>query len=640
MINITLPDGNIKSFNEPIDGITLASNISIKLKKNAIAMKVNHIVKDLTTIINEDCAVDIITAENLEGMEIIRHDAAHILAHAVKELYPDTQIAIGPAIENGFYYDFARNESFSKEDLIKIESKMKEIITADYKIERKTLTRNAAIEYFSNLGENYKVELINSIPEDEEIIIYSQGNFTDLCQGPHSTSTGKVKAFKLMKLSGAYWRGDNKNQMLQRIYGTAWADEKQLKNYLHLLEEAEKRDHRKIGKEMDLFHFQEEAPGAVFWHPNGWSIFQKLIDYMRSHQKAAGYLEINTPEIIDRSLWEASGHWEKFGENMFTAHVADDRVYAVKPMNCPGCIQVFKHGLTSYKELPMRLAEFGKVHRFEPSGSLHGLMRVRAFTQDDAHVFCTEEQINEECKTICKYILNIYKDFGFDNIKVKFSDRPIKRIGSNEIWDKAENSLLEAVKSLGLEYTLNTGEGAFYGPKLEFTLTDAINRDWQIGTLQVDLNLPVRLGATYIDKDTTKQHPVMLHIASFGSFERFIGILLEHYAGKLPLWLIPIQIAITTIVSDANFYAEEIFELLTRKGFRSILDTENNTLNYKIRKHFLAKVPVIIVLGKQEVENRSISVRMLDQNIQQQYSLDEFVNVFSQKAKCPSELVI
>ncbi|KIE04614.1 Threonine--tRNA ligase [Candidatus Jidaibacter acanthamoeba] len=634
MLRITLPDGNFKEFPEHISGFEFAESISKSLKNEAIAVKINGELKDLDTLITEDSKVEVITSKSEEGLDIIRHDAAHLLAQAVKELYPETQVTIGPTIENGFYYDFAREEPFTLEDLAKIEAHMKKISARNDKVTRRVMSRDEAIEYFKSLGEIYKVEIIKSIPAQEEIKIYSQGGFADLCRGPHSPSTGKVKAFKLMKLAGAYWRGDSKNPMLQRIYGTAWSNETDLNAYLKQIEEAEKRDHRKLGKEMNLFHFQEEGPGVVFWHPKGWSLFQKLVEYIRQKQNDAGFMEIATPEILDRSLWEASGHWEKFQDNMFIAKASDDeKVFAIKPMNCPGGVQVFKQGIVSYKELPLRLSEFGKVHRYEPSGSLHGLMRVRGFTQDDAHVFCTEDQLTDECKKMCSLILDIYKDFGFDEVRLKFSDRPEKRIGSDEVWDKSEKALREAIEATGLPYTVNPGEGAFYGPKIEFVLRDAIGRDWQLGTIQVDLNLPVRLGAFYIGEDGKKHHPVMIHRAMFGSIERFLGIMLEHYAGKLPLWLAPVQVVIATITNQVDPYAEEVALTLKRQGIQVELDLNNDKINYKVRKHSLAKVPVILALGKNEMEKREVSVRRLGSDLQEVLDLNDFINKLVQEVK-------
>ena len=639
MINIHLLDGNIRSFEAPLSGLDIAKSISKSLAKKAIAIKVNGALKDLDTIIKEDAKIEIVTSDSSEGLEVIRHDAAHVLAQAVKELFPEVQVTIGPVIENGFYYDFAKSTPFHTEDLQVIEKKMLEIIHANQKIIRKVVSKKEAIEYFKSIGEFYKIELIEAIPDNEEVSIYWQGDFADLCRGPHSPSTGFIKAFKLMKISGSYWRCDSKNSALQRIYGTAWATTADLDNYLHMLEEAEKRDHRKLGKEMDLFHFQEEAPGAVFWHPKGWKLFQTLVNYMRLKQDKAGYLEISTPEIMDKCLWEESGHWGKFGDNMFTAHAADEKVYTVRPMNCPGGIQVFKHGIVSYRDLPLRLSEFGKVHRYEPSGSLHGLMRVRAFTQDDAHIFCTEDQLQEESLKVCQLVFEIYKDFGFDTIRVKFSTRPEKRLGSDEIWDKSETALLSSLQALGVEFTLNPGEGAFYGPKLEFVLRDAIGRDWQLGTLQVDQNLPGRLGAYYTGQDGNRHHSVMLHRALFGSLERFIGILIEHYAGKLPLWLAPIKVAVITITSDVADYANEIATILADNGVEHIVDTKGETLNYKIKQYSSVKIPIILIVGRNETKDRTASIRRIGSSDQQNMNLSEFITQIVAESRSPVNII-
>jgi len=636
MINLTLPDGKQRQYEPGVSGVEVAASISKSLEKAALAIKLNGKVFDLTTTITEDAKLEIITSDSPDGLEVIRHDAAHILAEAVKELYPETQVTIGPVIENGFYYDFARPTPFSTDDLQKIENQMRKIISRNEKIERKEMSRAEAIDYFKKLGEHYKVELISSIPETEKIGVYFQGKFADLCRGPHSPSTGRVKAFKLMKVAGAYWRGDSNNAMLQRIYGTAWATEEQLKTHLFQIEEAERRDHRKLGKEMDLYHFQEEAPGMVFWHPKGWQIFQTLVAYMRRRHMDCGYVEISTPEIMDKSIWEQSGHWEKFGENMYTAVTREEgKVYAVKPMNCPGGVQVYKHGIKSYRDLPIRMAEFGRVHRFEPSGALHGLMRARAFVQDDAHIFCTPEQMKDESRIICDLVLAIYKDFGFTDVRVKFADRPDKRIGSDEIWDQSEKALKEAAEYAGLRTTYNPGEGAFYGPKLEFVLQDAIGRDWQLGTLQVDLNLPMRFNANYTGEDGNKHHPVMLHRALFGSLERFIGILIEHYAGKLPLWIAPTQVVVATITNEADEYAKQVKLALAKAGLRVELDLENEKINYKIRKHSLAKVPIIAAIGKKEMADNQVSVRRLGSEEQEVLALTEFVNTLKNEAMPP-----
>jgi threonyl-tRNA synthetase len=627
MLNIELLDGKKITFNESINGFELTRKISKSLEKVALIMEVDGELKDLSFEIKKNSKVKIITAKDKEGLEVIRHDAAHIMAMAVQELYPETQVTIGPVIENGFFYDFARKEPFTSEDLNKIEKKMSEIIDRDVKTERVVWKRKDAIEHFKKLGEKYKAEIIESIPSEEELSIYHHGElWYDLCRGPHLASSGKIgKAFKLTKVSGAYWRGDSSNEMLQRIYGTCWGTKKDLDEYLQRLEEAEKRDHRKLGKEMDLFHFREESPGAVFWHEKGWILFQRLVEYMRMKQRFAGYKEINTPELLDRSLWEKSGHWEKFGEHMYTSETPDLKTFAVKPMNCPGCVQVFNQGLKSYRDLPLKLSEFGKVHRYEPSGALHGLLRVRAFTQDDAHIFCTENQITQESLTVTNLILKIYKDLGFEKVILKYSDRPEKRVGDDSVWDKSEAALLSAIKQSKLEYTINKGEGAFYGPKIEFVLRDAIGRDWQCGTLQVDLNLPGRLGASFIDKDGTKKVPVMLHRALFGSLERFIGILIENYAGKLPFWLSPIQAVVCPIAEENNEYVNKLFEDLFKEGIKCEVDLRNQKINYKIREHSLAKVPMILVCGKKEVSENTVTVRRLGSEKQEVYKRDELI---------------
>jgi threonyl-tRNA synthetase len=576
-------------------------------------------------------------SNNEPFIDILRHDTAHVLAMAVQELFPDAQVTIGPVIENGFYYDFDRKEPFTEKDLGTIEKKMKEIVNRDEKTSFKVMSREDAIKLFSDKGENYKVEIIRDLPESEELKVYYHGEWFDLCKGPHLESTGKIgKAFKLTKVAGAYWRGDSNNPMLQRIYGTAWETQEDLENYLNLLKEAEKRDHRKLGKELDLFHFQEEAPGSVFWHAKGWTLFRTLIDYMRHRQEEAGYEEINTPDIMDKSLWERSGHLEKFGDNMFTTEAREERVYALKPMNCPGCVQVYKQGLKSYRDLPLRVAEFGKVHRYEPSGALHGLMRVRAFTQDDAHIFCTEDQITEESKKVCDLVLSIYKDFGFENVSIKFSDRPEKRVGNDDVWDKSEAALREAMEATGLEYTLNPGEGAFYGPKLEFILKDAIGREWQCGTLQVDLNLPERLGGHYVAEDGQKHNPVMLHRALFGSLERFTGILIEHYAGNLPLWLAPIQAVVTPITSDINEYAERVFLSLKNKGIRVEKDLRNEKISYKIRENSLKKIPYQLILGKNEMEDNTVTLREFGNDKQEKIKFEKLNDFFQKKCMMPS----
>jgi len=636
MLNITLLDGKKLQFPGKVNGHEIAKTISPSLAKKALVIKVNDSFKDLSSFIEKDSTVQIITIEDDYGLEVIRHDTAHVLAMAVQELFKDTQVTIGPVIENGFYYDFSRKKPFTDEDLVKIEEKMREIIDRDEPTTREVWDREKAIEHFKKKGELYKAEIINSIPTKEEISIYFHGKWHDLCRGPHLTSTGKIgKAFKLTKLAGAYWRGDSNNEMLQRIYGTCWRNKKELDEYLHRIEEAEKRDHRKLGKVMDLFHFQEESPGAVFWHEGGWQLFQSLIDFMRQRQTEAGYREVNTPDILDKTLWEKSGHWEKFQEHMYTTKTPDERVFAIKPMNCPGCVQIFNQGLKSYRDLPLKLSEFGKVHRYESSGSLHGLMRVRSFTQDDAHIFCTENQITEESLKVTKLILDIYKAFGFENVILKYSDRPAKRVGDDKLWDKAEAALLEAVKASKLDYSINKGEGAFYGPKIEFVLRDTIGRDWQCGTLQVDLNLPGRLGATYIDKDGIKKNPVMLHRALFGSLERFIGILIEHYAGKLPLWLAPKQVAILPISQEFDDYAKKVSAELDKNKIRNIIDLKNEKINYKIREHSLSKTPILMICGSKEQESQSITLRRLGQEKQDILPLKEAVDLLVKESLAP-----
>jgi threonyl-tRNA synthetase len=624
MPTITLPDGSEKQFDAVTRGAEIAASIGKSLARDAVAVRVNGELWDLARDIEYDAAVEIITRESDDGVELLRHDAAHALAEAVKELWPETQVTIGPAIENGFYYDFSRKEPFTEDDLQVIEARMKEIVDRDEAIRREEWDRDEAVEFFQGIGEEYKAEIIASIPAGEPITLYRQGDFIDLCRGPHLPSTGKLgKAFKLTHVSGAYWRGDSSNEMLQRVYGTAWPNDKQLRQYLHMLEEAEKRDHRRLGRVMDLFHFQEEAPGAVFWHPKGWALYQKLIGYMRDKQNAAGYREINTPELMSTTLWQKSGHLEAFGDNMFTTETVDGRHFAIKPMNCPGHVQVFKQGITSYRDLPVRLAEFGKCHRYEPSGALHGMMRVRAFTQDDAHIFCTPEQITEESIAVCQLILGIYRDFGFEDVRIKFADRPEVRVGEDAVWDQSEAALLKALEVAGLDYTHNPGEGAFYGPKLEFVLRDAIGRDWQCGTLQVDLNMPGRLGATYVGEDGEKHLPVMLHRAMFGSLERFIGILIEHHAGNLPLWLSPVQVKVLTITSDADDYAREVVAACADRGLRAEADLRNEKISYKVREHSVAKVPVLLAVGAREVENRSVAVRRLGSKQQKVTPLDD-----------------
>jgi len=635
-ISLTFPDGSARSFKSGVTGREVAEQIAKSLAKKAVAVQLDGKTRDLGEPIKSDAKIRILTRDDPEALSLIRHDAAHVMAEAVQEIYPGTQVTIGPVIENGFYYDFAREEPFTPEDLPKIESKMREIVARDRPFTCEVVDRKKAKDLFKKKGEAFKVELIDAIPEGEEIKLYSQGDWLDLCRGPHMTSTGKVgKGFKLLKIAGAYWRGDSSKPMLQRIYGTAWASEEELAAYLHQLEEAEKRDHRRLGREMDLFHFQEEAPGAVFWHPKGWALFTALIGYMRRRQNAWGYVEVNSPDMMERTLWEQSGHWEKFGDQMYVTETPDERIYACKPMNCPGHVQIFKHGLKSYRDLPLRLAEFGKVHRYEPSGALHGLLRVRHFTQDDAHIFATEDQITEECIRLSEQMLSIYRDFGFDDVRIKFSDRPEKRVGSDAVWDKAEAALKRAVEAAGLNYGLNPGEGAFYGPKLEYVLRDAIGRDWQCGTIQVDLNMPMRLGAFYIAPDGEKTVPVMIHRAMFGSLERFTGILIEHYAGHLPLWLAPVQAMVATIVSDADTYASEVLDALRKAGLRAEADLRNEKINYKVREHSLAKVPVLLVVGKREAEEKTVSVRRLGSQEQQVMKLDAAIHVLADKAVPP-----
>jgi len=627
MPKIQLPDGSERQYDNAVTGMEIAESIGKSLARDAVAIRVSDELWDLTRSIENDVSVEIVTRDSADGLELLRHDAAHVLAEAVKELWPDTQVTIGPAIENGFYYDFAREEPFTADDLEVIEARMKEIVDRDETIERQVWKREEAIRFFRDQGEEYKAKLIEDIPGDETLTLYQQGEFIDLCRGPHLPSTGKLgKAFHLTRVSGAYWRGDAKNAMLQRIYGTAWANDKQLRKYLVQLEEAEKRDHRRLGRIMDLFHFQEEAPGAVFWHPKGWRLFQNLVEYMREQQDEAGYHEVNTPELMDRSLWETSGHWESFGELMFTSETEDGRNFAIKPMNCPGHVQIFKQGITSYRNLPYRIAEFGKVHRYEPSGALHGLLRVRAFTQDDAHIFCTPEQITDETIAVCDLILGIYRDFGFEDVLIKFADRPEVRVGEDEVWDQAEAALKTALETSGLEYSYNPGEGAFYGPKLEFVLRDAIGRDWQCGTHQVDLNLPARLGATFVGEDGEKHTPVLLHRAMFGSLERFIGILLEHHAGNLPLWLAPTQVKVLTITSDADEYAADVVAKLRRAGISAEADLRNEKISYKVREHSVAKVPVLMAVGQREVDEETVAVRRLGSKQQKVLAVSQAID--------------
>ena len=635
MVAVTLPDGKVRQYDRPVTGLDVAADIGPGLVKAALAMRIDGEMRDLKREIDRDAAFSVVTTKDADALELLGHDAAHVMAQAVQELFPGTQVTIGPAIENGFYYDFARAEPFSTDDFEKIEKRMADIIDRDLPIVREVWDRNDAINYFKGVGEDYKAEIIQDLPGTETITIYKQGDWTDLCRGPHLPSTGKLpKAFKLMKLAGAYWRGDSTKAQLQRIYATAWPDTKQLAAYLEMLEEAEKRDHRRIGREMDLFHFQEEAPGSAFWHQSGWSIYRSLETYMRRRLERTGYIEVKTPQLVDRSLWEASGHWEKFGEHMFTSE-SEDRTLAVKPMNCPCHVQIFRQGIKSYRDLPLRMAEFGACHRNEPSGALHGLMRVRAFTQDDAHIFCTENQIEPETKKFIDLLSSIYKDLGFESFAIKFSDRPAVRAGTDETWDKAERALLDAAHAAGIDPIPNPGEGAFYGPKLEFVLRDAIGRDWQCGTLQVDFVLPERLDAVYIGEDGAKHRPVMLHRAILGSFERFIGILIEHYAGKFPLWLAPRQIVVATITDAANGYAQEVVEQLQAAGLRAEGDLRNEKINYKVREHSLSKVPVILVVGGREAEEKTVAMRRLGGEKQEFLALDAALATLINEARAP-----
>jgi threonyl-tRNA synthetase len=637
-IAITLPDGSVRHFARGITGGEIAAAIGPGLAKAAVAVKLDGEEKDLTRPIEHDAKIAILTRDAPEALEIIRHDAAHVMAEAVKELYPETQVTFGPATDTGFYYDFARSTPFTPEDLARIELRMHEIVDRDEKIEREEWERDRAVEFFAELGEKYKAEWIHEIPKDEAISLYRQGNFIDLCAGPHLPSTGKLgHAFKLMKVAGAYWRGDARNAQLQRVYGTAWANDKELKQYLFQLEEAEKRDHRRLGRELGLFHQQEEAVGAVFWHPKGWTLYRTIESYIRRRIEAAGYVEVRTPQLVDRSLWEASGHWEKFHEHMFTVKDEDsDRVLAIKPMNCPCHVQIFRQGLHSYRELPLRMAEFGSCHRNEPSGALHGIMRVRAFTQDDAHIFCTEDQVTAESVAFCELLLSVYRDFGFKDVSVKFSDRPTTRAGADTVWDKAEAALRHAVEAAGLPYTMNPGEGAFYGPKLEFVLRDALGRDWQCGTLQVDFVMPERLGATYIGEDGQRHTPVMLHRAILGSLERFIAILIEEYAGRFPLWLAPVQAMVATITDEANSYAEAVQAACAAAGLRVGIDLANEKINYKVREHSLAKIPALLVVGRREAENKTVAIRRLGAKDQELLELGEAIARLKAEAVPPS----
>ncbi len=641
MVAIKLPDGSVLDMESGVNGFDVANKISPNLAKAALAITVNGKTQDLSAPITTDATVTIITGRDKEGLEILRHSCSHVMAEAVKELWKDVQVTIGPAIENGFYYDFSRKEPFTTEDFEKIEAKMHEIVKRDEKVTRKVMPRDEAIRFFKDMGEHYKAEIIEDLPENETISLYTQGNFTDLCRGPHVPSTGKIgDAFKLMKVAGAYWRGDSSKEMLQRIYATAWADKKDLKAYLEMLEEAAKRDHRKLGKEMDLFHFEPEyAPGAVFWHDKGYKIYRKLIEYMRKRQENNGYIEVATPRIMDRCLWEISGHWDKYGAHNYSGKTEDNKMFCVKPMNCPGGLLVYKQGVKSYRDLPLRMAEFGMVNRYEASGSLMGLMRVREFTQDDAHIFCTPEQMEEECITTLKLILDIYKDFGFNDVKIYLSTRPdsIYRIGSDEIWDLCENALANALTSHGYKFEINAGEGAFYGPKLEFILRDAIGREWQCGTIQVDMNLPQRFDISYIGEDGEKHQPVMLHRALFGSIERFLGILIENHAGHLPLWLSPEQVVVMPVVSEFDDYAKEVTSKLKSAGLSAKTDLRNEKINYKIREHSLAKIPVIAVVGAKEKENGTVTVRRLGSDKQEVMKLEDFIAALVKEATMPNQ---
>ena len=635
MVAITLPDGTVKEYAEPVSGAHIAADIGPGLAKAALALRVDGVMRDLAHMVDADAQISIVTAKDDDAVDLLRHDAAHILAEAAKELYPEIQITIGPVIEDGFFYDFSRPEPFTPEDLEAIEARMREIVDRDEAVTREVWERADAVQFFKDQGEHYKAEIIADLPGDEDIGIYRQGDFIDLCRGPHLPSTGKLgKAFKLMKLAGAYWRGDHRNEMLQRIYGTAWATEKQLKAHLHMLEEAEKRDHRRLGREMDLFHLQDVAAGSVFWHPKGWRLYRTVQDYIRHRLENAGYVEINTPQLVDRQLWEDSGHWEKFRENMFTAEV-EDQVLALKPMNCPCHVQIFKQGITSYRDLPIRLAEFGSCHRNEPSGALHGLMRVRAFVQDDAHIFCREDQITEETQRFCELLLSIYEDFGFDDVVAKFADRPEVRAGSDETWDRAERALSDATAAAGIEALPNPGDGAFYGPKLDFHLRDAIGRDWQLGTLQVDFVLPERLDAAYVGEDGEKHRPVMLHRAILGSFERFLGVLIEHHAGRFPMWLAPVQGVVATITEAADDYAQEVAQACAAAGLRVETDVRNEKINYKVRQHSVAKVPAMLVVGAREAEERTVALRRLGGKDQEILALQEAVARLKEEAQGP-----
>lgn len=636
MVAITLPDGSVRDYDGPITGEQVAASIGPGLAKAAVIVKVDGEQRDLSYVIEQDASLQIVTRDHEDALEVLRHDCAHILAEAVQELFPGTKITFGPSIEDGFYYDFHRDTPFTPDDFEKIEKRMSDIVDRDETITREVWTREDARRLFEDKNESFKAEHVGTLPDGMEITLYRQGDWVDLCAGPHLPSTGRLgKSFKLMKVAGSYWRGDSKNPPLHRIYGTCWRTDKELRAYLRRLEEAEKRDHRRLGREMDLFHIQEEAAGSVFWHPKGWTLYRTCETYMRRRLDAAEYVEVKTPQLVDRSLWERSGHWEKFREHMFTAEAEHDHVLALKPMNCPGHVQIFRQGITSYRDLPIRMAEFGSCHRNEPSGALHGLMRVRAFTQDDAHIFCTEDQIVSETKQFCELLLSIYRDFGFEEVEVKFSDRPEVRAGDDLVWDQAEAALKTATEAAGLPFTLNPGEGAFYGPKLEFVLKDTIGRHWQCGTLQVDFVLPERLDAVYVAEDGKKHRPVMLHRAILGSFERFIGVLIEHYAGRLPLWLAPVQGAIATITSDADDYAKEVATAFADTGMRLSLDIRNEKINYKIREHSVTKLPLILVVGKQEAENRTVAIRRLGGKAQEIVALDDALNTLSKEAAPP-----
>jgi threonyl-tRNA synthetase len=635
MVKLSLPDDSVREYDTPVTGANVAADIGPGLAKAALAVRIDGEMEDLSRPIEADCDFSIVTAKDDDALDLLRHDAAHVMAQAVQELFPGTQVTIGPSIENGYYYDFARDEPFSTDDFEAIENKMAEIVDRDLEFFREVWDRDEAIKFFKAKGEAFKTELIEAIPAGDDVLIYRQGDWVDLCRGPHLPSTGKLgKHFKLMKLAGAYWRGNSDNEMLQRIYGTAWADKKQLKAYLNMLEEAEKRDHRRLGREMELFHIQEEAIGSAFWHPKGWQLYRTVQNYIRNRLEKAGYVEVNTPQLVNRSLWEDSGHWEKFRGDMFISE-AEDKILAIKPMNCPCHVQIFRHGTKSYRDLPLRMAEFGSCHRNEPSGALHGLMRVRAFTQDDAHIFCTEDQITEETKIFCDLLMSVYKDFGFEDVVVKFSDRPEVRMGDDATWDKAEKALTDAVNAAGYDYELNPGEGAFYGPKLEFVLRDAIGRDWQCGTHQVDFVLPERLDANYVGEDGEKHRPVMLHRAILGSFERFIGILIENYAGRFPFWLAPLQVVVATITDDAKPYAEKVLEVLKDAGLHAEADLRNEKINYKVREHSVQKVPVILVVGAREAEENTVAMRRLGGKDQEILALETAIDTLRQEAVMP-----